>query len=384
MNAQLLIVDDEAEIRESLQMVLQEEGLSCDVASNGEEAIKRCENKNYDVIISDIKMPIRDGMDLLRYVALSSPQTAVIIITAYATVETAIEALRKGAVDYILKPIDFDELILRVKNVIQRQKLFVENIRLRQEVQRHFDFSHIIGQSSAMKRVFHLVERVANSTSNVLITGKSGTGKELVARAIHNYSSRTNEPFVAINCGAIPENLFESELFGYKKGAFTGASTDKDGVFKAANGGTLFLDEVGEIPIHIQVKLLRAIETKEIKPLGSNNVYKVNVRIVSATNRDLLKEVEGGDFREDLYYRLNIVEIHLPSLTQRKEDIPLLVNHFIDKYNKELKRKVKGVDNETMRALMNYNWKGEVRELENIIERAVLLLDGEYLSLIHI
>jgi DNA-binding NtrC family response regulator len=381
MNAQVLIVDDEAEIRESLQMVLQEEGLSCDVAGNGEEAIKRCETKSYDIIISDIKMPIRDGMDLLRHIALSSPQTAVIIISAYATVETAIEALRKGAVDYILKPIDFDELILRVKNVIQRQKLYIENIRLRQEVQRQFDFSHIIGQSPAMKRVFHLVGRVANSTSNVLITGKSGTGKELIARAIHNNSPRTNEPFVAINCGAIPENLFESELFGYKKGAFTGASTDKDGVFKAANGGTLFLDEVGEIPIHVQVKLLRAIETKEIKPLGSNNVYKVNVRIVSATNRDLLKEVEGGDFREDLYYRLNIVEIHLPSLTQRKEDIPLLVNHFIDKYNKELKRKVKGVDNETMRALMNYNWKGEVRELENIIERAVLLLDGEYIRI---
>lgn len=380
MSANILVVDDEAEIRESLQTVLQEEGYNCEVAANGEEAINLVNDSNYDLVITDIKMPVRDGMELLRHISIASPLTATIIVTAYATIETAIEALRKGAVDYILKPVDFDEMLLRVKNVINRQKMLQENIRLRHEVQKKYDFSNIIGQSLAMKKVFHLVERVANSTSNVLITGKSGTGKELIARAIHQNSPRANEPFMAINCGAIPENLFESELFGYKKGAFTGASQDKDGVFKSANGGTLFLDEVGEIPIHIQVKLLRAIETKEVKPLGSSNQHKVNVRIVSATNRDLIKEVEEGNFREDLFYRLNIVEIHLPSLKLRKEDIPLLVNHFIDKYNRELKRKVKGVDNDTMRILMNYNWKGEVRELENIIERAVLLSDGEYIK----
>ncbi len=381
MSATILIVDDEPEIRSSLSEILSEEKYSCRTAANGDEAINLINENDFDVVITDIKMPIRDGMEILKHCRNVSPQTSVIIITAYATVETAIDALRKGAVDYILKPIDFDELLLRVKNVVKARKTIVENAWLRAEVQKNFEYSNIIGESASIKEVFHLVSRVAPSTSNVLITGKSGTGKELIARAIHQNSPRDREPFVAINCGAIPENLFESELFGYKKGAFTGASQDKDGVFKAANGGTLFLDEVGEIPIHIQVKLLRAIESKEIKPLGSSTVIKVNVRIVSATNRDLMKEVEEGNFREDLYYRLNIVEIHLPSLAERREDIPLLVNHFIEKYNRELKRKVRGVDNQTMKSFMNYNWKGEVRELENIIERAVLLTDSEYLNI---
>ncbi|MCK5521293.1 MAG: sigma-54-dependent Fis family transcriptional regulator [Candidatus Marinimicrobia bacterium] len=381
MNANILIVDDEPEIRNSISEVLSEENYNCTTAANGEIAIQLISENNYDLIISDIKMPIRDGMDILRHCRIVSAQTAVIIITAYATVETAIEALRQGAVDYILKPMDFDELVLRVKNIIKGRKTILENSWLRNEVQKKYNYSHIIGESAAIKEVFHLVSRVAPSTSNVIITGKSGTGKELVARAIHQQSSREKEAFIAINCGAIPENLFESELFGYKKGAFTGANQDKDGVFKAASGGTLFLDEVGEIPIHTQVKLLRAIESKEIKPLGSANISKINVRIVSATNRDLMKEVEEGNFREDLYYRLNIVEIPLPSLSERQEDIPLLVNFFIDKYNKELKRKIMGVDNEAMRSLINYNWKGEVRELENIIERAVLLTDNNYLTI---
>jgi len=236
---------------------------------------------------------------------------------------------------------------------------------------------HIIGASPAMKHIYQLIDKVANSSSNILITGKSGTGKELVARAIHQRSPRATAPFVPINCGAIPETLFESELFGFKKGSFTGATTDKEGVFRAAHGGTLFLDEVGEIPIHTQVKLLRAIETKEIKPLGSSTALHVDVRVLSATNKDLRKEIEEGNFREDLFYRLNIIEIHLPSLSERKEDIPLLVNHFIRKYNQELKRKVQGIDPETMKILMNYKWKGEVRELENIIERAVLLCESD-------
>jgi transcriptional regulator with PAS, ATPase and Fis domain len=272
-------------------------------------------------------------------------------------------------------------LIYRIRHINKYRRTLSENRFLKKELGSQFNFSNIIGESSAMKQVFHMVSRVANSTSNVLITGKSGTGKELIARAIHANSTRKNEPFVPINCGALPETLFESELFGFKKGAFTGASQDKEGVFKSASGGTLFLDEVGEIPVHIQVKLLRAIETKEIKPLGSSNPIKVNVRIVSATNKDLLKEVEEGNFREDLYYRLNIVEIHLPSLRERQEDIPLLVTHFIEKYNNELKRKVKGVNNDTMKALLNHQWKGEVRELENMIERAVLLCDEDYLTI---
>ena len=232
-----------------------------------------------------------------------------------------------------------------------------------------------------MKRMYKLIDKVAPSTSTVLVAGRSGTGKELVARAIHARSERAHRPFVAINCGAIPDTLFESELFGYKKGAFTGASKDKDGVFKAAAGGSLFLDEVGEIPLQVQVKLLRVIEMREIKPLGSNTIIPVNVRLIAATNRDLVKEVEKGTFREDLYYRLNIIEIYLPALSERKDDIPLLVTHFVNKYNNELKRRIIGVDNDAMKSLVNYNWKGEVRELENIIERAVLLSDGDMISL---
>lgn len=377
----ILVVDDDIEIRDALRDALSSEGFLCDSAANGEEAITFLEKSNYDLVITDLNMPIRNGMDLLKYISAYAPKTSTMIITAHGTVETAIEALRKGAIDYILKPVDPEELIYRIRHISKYRRTLSENISLKKELGAKYNFSNIIGNSPAIKQVFNMVTRVANSTSNVLITGKSGTGKELIARAIHANSPRKNEPFVPINCGALPETLFESELFGFKKGAFTGASQDKDGVFKSASGGTLFLDEVGEIPVHIQVKLLRAIETKEIKPLGSSNPIRVNVRIVSATNKDLLKEVEEGNFREDLYYRLNIVEIHLPSLRERKEDIPLLVSHFINKYNHELKRKVKSVDNETMKALINHPWKGEVRELENMIERAVLLCDGEYLTI---
>ena len=377
----ILIADDERELRDALCTVLSEEGFDCKVAGDGEEAIKLIEEENFDILIADIKMPKRNGIEVLEKVNQISPKTVTIIITAYATVETAIEALRRGAVDYLIKPVDFDEVIMRVKRIRQYQQLNLEVQYLRKEVHTKFNENLIIGKSTAMQNVFQLIKKVANSNSNVLITGKSGTGKELVARAIHQASPRANAPFIPINCGAIPENLFESELFGFKKGSFTGATMDKDGVFRAANGGTLFLDEVGEIPVHIQVKLLRAIESKEIKPLGSNYSVKVDVRVLSATNKNLQKEIEEGNFREDLYYRLNIIEIHLPSLSERREDIPLLVEHFIRKYNKELKRKVRGVDNETMKVLMNYQWKGEVRELENMIERAVLLCEGDYITL---
>jgi DNA-binding NtrC family response regulator len=377
----ILVADDDVEIRDSLRDLLAGEGFLCDCVANGEEAIALLEKSNYDLVITDLNMPVRNGMELLKYISSFAPKTSAMIITAHATVETAVEALRKGAIDYILKPIDPGELLHRIHHINRFRRTLLENQNLRKEIREKFNFSNIIGDSPAMKQVYHMVSRVANSTSNVLITGKSGTGKELIARAIHDNSPRKNEPFVPINCGALPETLFESELFGFRKGAFTGANQDKDGVFKSASGGTLFLDEVGEIPVHIQVKLLRAIETKEIKPLGSSNPIHVNVRILSATNKDLLKEVEEGNFREDLYYRLNIVEIHLPSLRERQEDIPLLVNHFINKYNHELKRKVRGVDNDTMKALINHSWKGEVRELENMIERAVLLCDGEYLTI---
>ncbi len=380
MNTSILIVDDEQEIRDSLSEVLTDEGYLTYTAENGKVALTMLEDLHYDIIISDIKMPELDGVALLQKVKEQAPDTFVILITSYGSTETAIEAMRHGAIDYVLKPLDFDELILRIKNIVLHKDLIREVRFLRQEISSQYNYEHIIGESVAMKRMYKLIDKVAPSTSTVLVAGRSGTGKELVARAIHARSERAHRPFVAINCGAIPETLFESELFGYKKGAFTGASKDKDGVFKAAAGGTLFLDEVGEIPLQVQVKLLRVIETREIKPLGSNVVIPVNVRLLAATNRDLVKEVEIGRFREDLYYRLNIIEIYLPALAERKDDIPLLVNHFVNKYNNELKRRIVGVENDAMKLLVNYNWKGEVRELENIIERAVLLSDGDMIS----
>ncbi len=380
MNTSILIVDDEQEIRDSLSEVLTDEGYLAYTAENGAVALDMLGEQHYDIIISDIKMPELDGVTLLQKVKEQAPDTFVILITSYGSTETAIHAMRHGAIDYILKPIDFDELILRIKNVDLHKELLREVRFLRGEISAKYNYEHIIGESVAMKRMYKLIDKVAPSTSTVLVAGRSGTGKELVARAIHARSERAHRPFVAINCGAIPETLFESELFGYKKGAFTGASRDKDGVFKAAAGGTLFLDEVGEIPLQVQVKLLRVIEMREIKPLGSNTIIPVNVRLIAATNRDLAKEVEKGTFREDLYYRLNIIEIYLPALSERKDDIPLLVKHFVNKYNGELKRRIMGVDNDAMKSLVNYNWKGEVRELENIVERAVLLSDGDTIS----
>jgi len=350
------------------------------MTADTKEAIHFVQSDNFDILIADVKMPKWNGSDILEEIQKYSPRTLTVITTDSATVESAIEALRKGAIDYLIKPLDLEDLHLRLKKIAKIQQVLLENQYLRKEVHSIFNQNIIIGNSPAMKSVYHMIDKVANSSSNILITGKSGTGKELVARSIHQNSPRTNAPFVAINCGAIPETLFESELFGFKKGSFTGATMDKEGVFRAANGGTLFLDEVGEIPIHIQVKLLRAIEEKEIKPIGSASSVHVDARVLSSTNRDLLKEIEEGNFREDLYYRLNIIEIHLPPLSERKEDIPVLVEHFVHKYNQELKRKVLGVDNQTMKILMNYKWKGEVRELENMIERAVLLCETEYIS----
>lgn len=380
MKGHILIADDEQQIRESIYYILEDEGYYCETAADGKEAIEKVEEGSFDVVITDLKMPEYDGLRVMDHINKYSSDTLVVIITAYATVETAVKSLRKGASDYLLKPLDMDEVTLRIGHLIERKALLQENKYLREQIDRNFNFNHIIGESKAMKEVYNMVERVSQAQTTVLISGKTGTGKELVARAIHKNSPRENKPFLAINCGATPETLFASELFGHKKGAFTGANEDKEGVFVAASGGSLFLDEVGEIPLKVQVDLLRVLQEREVKALGSNQTKSFDTRIIAATNRDLEKEVEKGNFREDLYYRLNVVEIPLPSLSERPRDIPLLAQHFIEKYNRKVNRSVKGVDSKAMRLMMGYDWKGEVRELENVIERALLLGDADYIQ----
>jgi two-component system response regulator PilR (NtrC family) len=380
MAFKILVVDDEEIIRDSISYILESEGYEVDKAENGKIAYEKIKEKHFDLVITDIEMPAMKGTELLEKIKTLDPQTAVIIITAFGSLDTAITALRNGASDYILKPVEFDELLIKVKRLFEIKDLLIENKVLREEINRKYDFDNIVGKSPAIKKVFDMIQAVAETDSTVLISGNSGTGKELVARAIHYRSKRKNKPFIAVNCGAISENLIESELFGHKKGAFTGAISDKEGFIKAADGGTLFLDEISEMPPQLQVKLLRAIQEKEYTPVGTTQSLPVNVRFVATTNRNLEEEVKAGRFREDLYYRLNVVEIHLPSLKEREEDIPLLADHFLNKYRKELNKNIKGIDNDAMRALLAHEWRGEVRELENVIERAVIFCKGEYIS----
>ncbi len=380
MTARILIVDDEKPIRDSLKMVLDEEGYSTEVAGDGEEALQKIQEQVFDIVITDIKMPKLDGMELLDSASKISPETFFIIMTAYASVKTAIDALRKGAYDYLIKPVEFDDMILRVKRLAEYKKLESENKYLRQRISFDPGFTNLIGKSEPMKKVFNIVTQVAPTNSTVLIYGKSGTGKELIAKAIHFNSRRKDKIFLPINCGAISENLIESELFGHKKGSFTGATDDKQGLFKVADGGTLFLDEIAELPLNLQVKLLRAIEDREFLPVGGVKPVITDVRLIAATNQDLYEKTKLGEFREDLFYRLNVVEIKLPTLNERKEDIPLLVNHFVEKFSVEMGKKVLGVDNETMKILLSHEWRGGVRELENVIERAIIFASKEYIS----
>ena len=376
----ILIVDDNETLRETLSLYLRGKNFHCDEANNGRIALEMLQQNDYDIVITDIEMPEMTGIELLKRATDICPTTMFIIITGFGSLETAILALREGAYDYITKPLKFEDLGLKIEKLLMHKKIILENQILRQEINRHYDFHNIVGESQAMKHVFEQIKKVSMSDSNVLISGRSGTGKELVARAIHFNSKRKSYGIVAINCAAIAENLFESELFGYLKGAFTGAYKDKKGFFQAADNGSLFLDEIAEIPYQFQAKLLRAIESKEIIPVGSTNPVKVNVRIIGATNRSIEEEVRNGRFREDLYYRLNIVEIKLPSLSERKEDIPILVKHFINKYNQEMNKKILGVDNEAMKKLLMYTWQGEVRELENIIERAMIFCETDFIT----
>ncbi len=380
MAESILVVDDEEIIRDSLSFVLKKEGYRVQQAENGRAALEALKEGSFDLIITDLEMPEMKGIALLEHVTSVSPETLVVIITAYGSIETAVAALRKGAVDYILKPVEFDEMLVKVKRLLIQRSIQIENKLLRSELHKEYDFAHIIGKSEAMHRIFDTIKKVAETDGTVLVTGKSGTGKELIARAIHYNSKRKDRPFVAVNCGAIVENLFESELFGHKKGAFTGASMDRIGFFKTADSGTIFLDEVSEIPFHLQVKLLRAIELKEITPVGTSHPLTVDVRIIASTNRNLEAFVAEGKYREDLFYRLNVVGIELPPLSERVEDIPLLVQHFVAKYAKQMVKPIKGVDHEAMKILLAHSWKGEVRELENIIERAVIFSDEEFIT----
>jgi len=381
MPGKILVVDDEKDINDSLFFILEKEGYIVEQAENGKVAYEKILNSYYDLVITDIEMPMMKGTELLEKISALTPQTSVIMITAYGSLETTIKALRNGAQDYILKPIEFDEILIKIKRLFEIKNLVSENQLLRKEIQRNYDFSELVGKSPAMHKVFEMIQTVAETESTVLITGNSGTGKELVARAIHFNSKRKNKPFVAVNCGAISENLIESELFGHKRGAFTGAISDKEGYLKAADGGTLFLDEISEMPLPLQVKLLRVIQEKEITPVGTTYSIPINVRFVATTNKKLEAEVESGRFREDLFYRLNVVELNLPSLKERAEDIPILADHFVNKYRKEIGKNVKGVESSAMRALLHYEWRGEVRELENIIERAVIFAKNEYITI---
>lgn len=380
----VLVVDDERELLMSLEKVLAKEGYRVLTAERPRQALEILRSEPVDVVLSDLRMPEMSGTELLRECKKIAPEAEVIMLTAYGTVESAVEAMKEGAYDFITKPFKRVTVVKAIEKALEKQALSRENLYLRQQLESVRPKEQIIGKSPAIMRVLDLVRRVAPTNTTVLITGESGTGKELVARMIHQYSPRKNAPFVAINCGAIPENLIESELFGHVKGAFTGATRDKDGLFKVANGGTLFLDEVCTIPLNLQVRLLRAIEEKEFLPVGGTRPVRVDVRILAASNRDLEKEVEEGRFREDLFYRLNVVNIEIPPLRERKEDIPLLVEHFVERHNRTLGKRVKGVDPETMSVLVNYEWKGNVRELENVIERAMILCDEDVIRVHHL
>lgn len=369
----ILVVDDERGMREFLEIMLKNDGFEVETAGGGRDAFEKLDEKFFDIVICDVKMPQVDGLAVLRKAKETWPDTAVIMITAYASAETAVEAMKEGALDYITKPFKVEEVRVILRKAMERRSLEKENELLRKQVRKWDSQSSIVGKSPAMDRVFTLIQKIANTPTNVLVTGESGTGKELVAKAIHYQSDRAAHPFVTIHCGAIPENLIESELFGHIKGAFTGAIQNKIGLLEMADGGTVFLDEVGEIPLPMQVKLLRFIQERVFRRVGSTENVQVGVRIICATNKDLEREVERGTFREDLYYRLNVIQIPIPRLAERKEDIPLLSEHFVKKYVRELNRKISRVSSEAMEILMGYAYPGNVRELENILERAVAL-----------
>jgi len=374
METRILVVDDEISMREFLGILMEREGYRVDLADSAEAAVSLLQSANYDLVISDVKMPGMDGIALLAHVKNIAPDTAVIMVTAFSTAEHAVEAMKLGAYDYIAKPFNVEEIRIIVRNALDRRTLAKENLRLREEVRERYDFSGLIGKSKKMREVYTLIEKVAGSLANVLIFGESGTGKELAAKAIHYNSTRKNKTFVAVNCGAIPDTLIESELFGHQKGAFTGAVSDRPGLFEQAEGGTLFLDEIGEVPLQLQAKLLRVIQEREFRRVGGGESFKTDVRLVAASNRELEDQVREGTFREDLFYRLNVVQVRMPSLRERPEDIPLLVEHFLKKFSGSAPE-TEMITPAALKLLMAYPFPGNVRELENLVERCVVLGD---------
>jgi DNA-binding NtrC family response regulator len=376
----ILVAEDQESARESLVELLRGEGYEVHQAADGSKAMALIDELDIDVVLTDLKMPGADGLAVLEHVRDVSPQTLVVLMTAHASVDTAIQAIRLGAQDYLLKPLIFEEVLRKVKHLMAHRRLAWENQILRRQIDGHFGPERPLGRSRVMQEVLTLIKKVAPTPTTVLITGESGVGKEVVARTIHGHSFSKENVFLPVNCSAIPETLLESQLFGYIKGAFTGAVSSQEGLFQRARGGTIFLDEIGDLPLSLQPKLLRVLEEKTIMPVGSANLVKVNVRILTATNRDLKDEVEVGRFRDDLYYRLNVFEIHIPPLRKRLEDLPGLVEHLIHRHNIEMKMNYKGVDSATMRILMSLPWKGNIRELDNVLERAMILGDGEWIS----
>lgn len=378
--AKILLVEDEDLSRDSLTRLLKMTGFNVRGAASGKAALSFLSHEEFDIIITDLFLPDINGIDILKQVKELSPHTEVILITGHASAETAVKAMKEGAFDYITKPLNFDELSILITKALEKRQLLTENVYLKQQLHNKYDFANIIGSSPAMQRLFSRMKRIANTDSTVLILGESGTGKELVSRALHFNSQRRDKPFIPVNCAAIPENLLESELFGHVKGAFTGAIRDKVGKFEAANSGSIFLDEIGIMPMHLQTKLLRILQEQEVERIGSSKTIQLDVRVISATNVNLEEEVKNGNFREDLYYRLNVIPIQLPPLRERVEDILPLLKHFVEKNCTEMKRPLMSISNDALEVMEAYRWPGNVRELENMVERIVALTDGDRIT----
>lgn len=381
MPKHVLVIDDEPNMRHMLTAVLEKNGYAVTSASNGNEALSILGNRQYDMILCDIRMPVMDGLGFLKRAADRKIDTTTIVMSAYGTIDTAVEAMRLGAADYISKPFKPDEILLKLGQIEERNRLKEENIRLRNAVQEACSFENMLAKSRAMTEIFETIRKIADFKTTVLITGESGTGKELIAKAIHYNGIRKHAPMVAVNCGGLPENLLESELFGHIKGAFTDAVKDKTGLFREADTGTLFLDEIGDLPLPLQVKLLRVLQDEMVRPLGSTENIQVDVRIIAATASNLADKIKEGTFRDDLFYRINVLLIEVPALRDRKEDIPLLVDHFIEKFKRRLSKDMDGIRSDALQVFMDYPWPGNIRQLENVIERTIALTESKEISL---